>query len=351
MSTNQQKESSKSNNEEEVDLGSLFVIIGKGFSKFFNFIGGIFKGIFHFLITILIFLRGNSLKIGIAAIIGLVFGFFLEIKSSDSFSSVLLVQPNYKSVSQLYNNINYYNDLVVQKDTLGIQNVFNLDKETAASLKKFSIAPITNESDIINAYNDFVLEVDTATVSSYSLKEFKNSFNDLDYRIHKINVIAKKNDIFIKLEEVILSSVIKNKYFDRVKELSNENLNRTDSLLRQNLGQIDSLRKVYMQVMVAEAKKQFTGTNIDLGGEKTTTKELDLFETNRNLNSELIDVISSKSSMYEVINIISNFQPIGTEIKGPTNNYAFLLTVLCAGLMILFILLRQLNNYLNNYKK
>ena len=351
MSTNQQKESSKSNNEEEVDLGSLFVIIGKGFSKFFNFIGGIFKGIFHFLITILIFLRGNSLKIGIAAIIGLVVGFFLEIKSSDSFSSVLLVQPNYKSVSQLYNNINYYNDLVVQKDTLGIQNVFNLDKETAASLEKFSIAPITNENDIINAYNDFVLEVDTATVSSYSFKEFKNSFNDLDYRIHKINVIAKKNDIFIKLEEVILSSVIKNKYFDRVKELSNENLNRTDSLLRQNLGQIDSLRKVYMQVMVAEAKKQFSGTNIDLGGKKTTTKELELFETNSNLNSELIDVISSKSNMYEVINVISNFQPIGTEIKGPTNNYAFLLTFLSAGLMVLFLLLIQLNNFLSAYKK
>ena len=26
------------NNEEEVDLGSLFVIIGKGFKNFFNFI-------------------------------------------------------------------------------------------------------------------------------------------------------------------------------------------------------------------------------------------------------------------------------------------------------------------------
>ena len=42
MSTNQQKENSKNNNEEEVDLGSLFTIIGKGFSKFFNFIGNIF---------------------------------------------------------------------------------------------------------------------------------------------------------------------------------------------------------------------------------------------------------------------------------------------------------------------
>jgi len=351
MSTNQQKENSRSNNEEEVDLGSLFTIIGKGFSKFFNFIGGIFKGIFHFLISILIFLKENSLKIGIAAIIGLVVGFFLEIKSSDSFSSVLLVEPNYESVSQLYNNINYYNDLVVQKDTVGIQNVFNLDKETAASLKEFSIAPIINENDIINAYNDFVLEADTTTVNSYSFKEFKISFNDLDYHIHKINVIAEKNDIFNKLEEVILSSVVKNKYFDRVKELTNENLNRTDSLLRQNLGQVDSLRKVYMQVMIEEAKKQSNGTSIDLGGEKRSTKELELFETNRKLNSELIDVISSKSNMSEVINVISNFQPIGTEIKGATNNYAFLLTVLCAGLMTLFILLRQLNNYLNNYKK
>ena len=47
----------KNNNEEEVDLGSLFVIIGKGFKNFFNFIGSIFKGIFHRFILILIFLR------------------------------------------------------------------------------------------------------------------------------------------------------------------------------------------------------------------------------------------------------------------------------------------------------
>ena len=192
MSTNQQKENSKSNNEEEVDLGSLFVIIGKGFSKFFNFIGDIFKGIFHFLIVILIFLKENSLKIGIAAIIGFAVGFFLELKSSDTYSSVMLVQPNFKSVSQLYNNINYYNDLVKQKDTVGIQNTFNLDKETAASLKEFSIEPIANENDIINAYNDFVLEVDTATVSSYTFEYFKASFKDLDYKTHEINVIAEK---------------------------------------------------------------------------------------------------------------------------------------------------------------
>ena len=92
-------------------------------------------------------------------------------------------------------------------------------------------------------------------------------------------------------------------------------------------------------------------TNDHQNNAKTTTKELELFETNSNLNSELIDVISSKSNMYEVINVISNFQPIGTEIKGPTNNYAFLLTFLSAGLMVLFLLLIQLNNFLSAYKK
>jgi ribosomal protein L6P/L9E len=106
-----------------------------------------------------------------------------------------------------------------------------------------------------------------------------------------------------------------------------------------------------MQVMIAEAKKQFTGTNIDLGGKKTNTKELELFETNRKLNSELIDVISSKSNMYEVINVISSFQPIGSEIKGVTKNYAFLLAILGVGFMILVLLLRILNRYLASYDK
>ncbi len=351
MATNQQPNSNTNNNEEEVDLGSLFVIIGKGFSKFFNFIATIFKGIFHFFISILIFLKDNFIKIGIAAIIGLVAGVFLETSKEKRFASDLLVEPNFKSARQLYNNVNFYNDLVKQKDIARIQKTFNLDKETAASLKKFTIKPVINDNDIINSYNNFILSVDTTTVKSYSFEEFKGSFTDLDYEIHNINVIAEKNDVFDKLDEVILSSVVKNKYFNRVKELANENLNRTDSLLRQNLGQIDSLRRVYMQVMLDEAKKQSNGTSIDLGGEKRTTKELELFETNRKLNSELRNVIFEKSNKYEVINVISNFQPIGYEVKGITKNIAFQLAVLGALLMILVLLVFKVNTFLNNYKK
>ena len=351
MSTNNKPLNTENNKQEEVDLGSLFVIIGKGFSNFFSFIAKIFKEFFHLLITIFLFLKENSVKIGIALIIGLIPGVFLELTKKASYASDLLVSPNYQSARQLYNNVHYYNDLVLQKDTLRIAQTFNLDKETAASILEFTIEPVKNTSDLINSYNKFVTSVDTLTLQDYTFKDFEKSFTELDYHLHKIHVTAKKNNCFEQLGEVILSSVVKNKYFNRVKELSNENLDRTDALIRNNLGQTDSLRKVYMQVMLEEARKESAGTSIDLGGQKSSTKEIELFETNRNLNAQLSNIVYEKSVKYEVINVISNFQPIGYEVKGLTKNYAFLLGSLSAGLMILFLLLVKFNVFLTNYRK
>ena len=341
----------KNNNEEEVDLGSLFVIIGKGFKNFFNFIGSIFKWIFEFVIQILLFVKKHIVKIGVATVLGLIIGFFIESSTTKKYTSDLLVEPNFKSTSQLYNNIKYYNDLVKQKDTAGLEKTFFLNSEYAASLKEFSIEPVINENDIINSYNDFIEEVDTATVSSYSFEEFIKTFEELDYKVHKINVISEKNDVFSKLDEIIIKSVSNNKYFRKVKEITNENLNIRDSVYRQNLSQIDSLRKVYMKVLIEEARKESTGTSIDLGGQKSKTKEIDLFETNRKINQDLEEIAIRKSTEYDVINVISNFQPIGTEVKGVTKNYIFLLGSLGGALMIFWLLLRQLNTYLENYKQ
>ena len=345
MSTNQK------NNEEEVDLGSLFVIIGKGFSNLFNFIVNFFKGVFHLIISVLIFLKENVLKIAIGGIVGLIAGVFLQVKSSSKYGSDLLVEPNFKSTRQLYNNVNYYNDLVKQGNIATLENIFSLDSASAASLQKFEIEPLIMDTDIINLYDNLISSVDTLTIKSYDYLDFKGAFTAFDYKVHKITVVAGKNNVFDKLSGVIISSVVSNQYFNRIKVLTNEDLNRTDSLYRQNLLQIDSLRMVYMEVMLEEAKKQTLGTNIDLGGDKRTTKELELFETNRRINADIRNISLQKSKKYEVINVISNFQPIGYEIKGITKNYAFLLGVLGVGLMLVFLLFIKLNNYLENYKK
>ena len=345
MSTDQK------NNEEEVDLGSLFVIIGRGFSNLFNFIKGIFTGIFLSAIKVLIFLKKNFRPIGIAVIIGGVIGGLKEFNKEDLFYSQLVLEPNFKSTRQLYNNVNYYNDLVIQKDTALLQKIFNLEMSVAASLRKFEIEPVPIDSDIIDSYNSLILSVDTLTIKSYDYENFKASFTKYDYKFHKVTVKAEKNNVFDKLGDVIISSVVNNNYFNRIKTITNKSLNRTDSLYRQNLIQVDSLRNVYMKVMIEESKKQTSGTSIDLGGQKSKTKEIDLFATNRKINQDLEEIAIRKSTEYDVINVISNFQPIGTLVKGITKNYIFLLGSLGGALMIFWLLLRQLNTYLENYKQ
>ncbi|MDG1451350.1 MAG: hypothetical protein P8Q33_01040 [Polaribacter sp.] len=345
MPTNQ------NNNEEEVDLGSLFVIIGRGFSTLFNFIGTFFKFIFLSVIKALVFLKKNFRPIGIAVIIGGVIGGVKEFNKENLFYSQLVLEPNFKSTRQLYNNVNYYNDLVKQKDTAILQKIFNLEMSVAASLRKFQIQPVQIDSDIINSYNSLILSLDTLSVKSFGYESFKESFTNYDYKFHRITVRAEKNDVFDKLADVIISSVVNNNYFNRIKTITNKNLNRTDSLYRQNLIQVDTLRNVYMKVMIEESKKQTSGTSIDLGGQKSKTKEIDLFETNRKINQDLEEIAIKKSTEYDVINIISNFQPIGTKINFITENYIFLFGALGGGFMIFWLLLRQLNTYLENYKQ
>ena len=337
--------------EEEIELGSLFIIIGKGFSNFFNFIGKILKGISHFFILILLFIKDNLVKLAIAGAIGAVIGAFFEINEGTTYGADMQVQPNFKSTRQLYNNVNYYNDLVKQKDTVSIAKAFNISIEEASSLKKFEIFPIKNGNDILSSYDDLILSVDTLTAKSYSFTAFKNTFTDFDYKVHNIHVVSKQNNLFPKLDEIIIASVVDNEFFNKVKVLTNENLNRTDSLLRQNLSQLDSLRRVYMTVLIEESKKQNSGTNIDLGSTKKTTKELELFETNRKINTELKEISKDRSEKSEILNVISKFQPIGYEIKGIDENYGLLVAGIGVALMVLFLLLRKLNIYLNNYKK
>jgi hypothetical protein len=343
--------SKESKQEEEIELGSLFIIIGRGFSNLFNFIGKILKGVFHFFILTLLFIKDNFTKLAIAAIIGAVIGAFFEMKEGTTYGADMQVQPNFKSTRQLYNNVNYYNDLVKQKDTVSIAKAFNITMQEASSLKKFEIFPIKNGNDILSSYDELILSVDTLTAKSYSFTAFKTTFTDFDYKVHNIHVVATQNDVFSKLDEVIISSIVDNAFFNKVKQLTNKNLNRTDSLLRQNLTQLDSLRRVYMSVMLEEAKKQNSGTSIDLGGTKKTTKELELFETNRTISEDLRLITKERSEKSEVLNVISNFQPIGYEINGIDKNYGFLGASLGIFLMVLFLLLKQLNSYLNDYKK
>jgi hypothetical protein len=347
MSTNQQK----NNNEEEVDLGSLFVIIGKGFTKFFNFIGSIFKGIFHGFISILIFLKSNVIAIAIATIIGAVAGFFLEKDSVDLFESEMLVKPNFGSTKLLYKNIDFYNDLVKQKDTASLVETFQLTRAEAGSLKGFKIENLPSEHDIVDAYDKFAISNDTTTIKSFEYENFKATFSELDYKIHRIIAKSTQNNIFIKLQPAIIDAVKNNTYFKLSRNVVYKSLVTSDTILKRSIAQIDSLQSSYVKATLKEANKSTSGTNIDLGSSSSRPKEVELFETNRRLIEDLQDIVEDKVEKSEVVHVVSGFKPIGYKVSGITKNFIFLLGVLGAVLVIITLLLIKLNSYLNNYKK
>ncbi|QMU66480.1 MAG: hypothetical protein GKR88_20780 [Flavobacteriaceae bacterium] len=341
----------QSKTEEEVDLGSLFTIIGKGVSKVFNFIANIFIAVFNTCIILLLFLRKHVVKmIAVGIVFGIV-GFILEYNDDDIYDSKMLVKPNFNSVRQLYANIELYNNLIYQEEFNLLKEIFKISEEEAISLRLFSIEPVENENDIINAYDKLTLSVDTLAIKNYELEDFKKSFTSYDYIVYEIKVKSTNNKIFAKLDDIILSSIKDHDYFKRVKETENLNLDRSYALLQKNIKEADTLRKVYTKVLLEEAKKPTTGTSIDMGNRNNKDKELELFRTSREINSRLSQIAINKTNKKEIINVISSFQVIGTKVGGLKNSKTFVFFVFGVLVTLLVLLLKEVNIFLNNYKK
>lgn len=342
MSTNQ-------SNNEEVDLGSLFKVIGKGFSNLFKAIGNFFKAILHNIILFLVFLRKNALKLGIATIIGGGIGLFLDITKKPVYVSEMVVKPNFKSTQQLYNNVNFYHELVKQKDSTVLAEVLSITPHEASKLKGFYVTPIRNKNEQLELFDEFVQEVDTTTVKNVDIDEFKASFTDFDYKYHTIVVKSELNTIFDKISKPIINSVENNSYFKKQKTINDENLLENEKLLKKSLTEVDTLRNVYNEVLLAKAKKIEQGTNISLAEKSEDIGEIELFNQRLRLGKELIENNKDKAETSDILNVVSAFSKVGAKERGIVNKNAFIFSVIGFFLMTLIIAFFRLNKYLSNY--
>ena len=333
----------------EVDLGSLFKIIGEGFRNFFNFIGKVFKGILHSLILALVFIRNNAFKLGLALFIGAALGLYLDLTQPKQFSSTMIVEPNFRSTQQLYKNINYYHELVKQRDSILLAKTLNISVNEASKLKGFYIDPIINENEKYELFDSFSQEIDSALVKYINLKEFKKAFTKYDYKYHQIEVKSLNSTIFEKLSIPIISSVENNSYFKNQKKINDENLLQNERVLKKSLREVDTLRKIYNEVLITEANKQNTGTAITLAQGVKKTNEIELFKESLELNEELIDNNKEKAETTEIVNVVSTFSKIGVKERSILKKWTFVLGVSLGLVMLIVILLIRLNSYLKNY--
>ncbi|NER13261.1 hypothetical protein GWK08_07405 [Leptobacterium flavescens] len=339
------------NSSEEVDLGQLFKLIGNAFNKFFNFIASIFKGLFHLLILLLLFLQKHFIKFAIAGVIGLAIGFYLDLRRGDIYESSMVVEPNFNSVQQLYNNISFYNELAQAQDSTSLAQALKITEREAASIKKVFAESYSDENQKVKLFDDFIRQLDTNTIKVIDFESYLKNFNSLDARFHKITVVSDDNTIAKKVQPEIVSSISANIYFKIQKQTSDENLKLQDSLYNKQSQEIDSLQKLYRQVMIKTAENPGTGTSINLADNNIAqNRELELIKQMDLLKENIVELNEEKANKANIINVISDFPARGARANSLFKSYKFLIFTGFISFTLLILLLLELNHFLKSYK-
>lgn len=336
---------------EEVDLGQLFKLIGNAFDRFFRFIGRIFTGIFGVVLLFLFFIQRHFLKFVAVVVGGLVLGVILDRTKEPQYVSTMVVEPNFNSVQQLYNNVGFYNELARANDSVSLSEALNISENEASAIKRFSVESYSDENQKILLFDRFVRSLDSTTKRAIDMEAYLKNFNSFDARFHTISVTATDNTIAKKIQPAIISSISNNSYFNLQKDISDSNIKLQDSLYNKQIVEIDSLQLLYKQVMLKEAEREI-GTNISLGErDSQNNKELSLINKMEDLKLGLVQLNIERGNRSSILNVISDFPRKGAEDKAFFKSYKFLIPVLFLILAALVSILLSLNKYLKNYQR
>ena len=339
--------------EEEVDLGQLFSAIGKMFKDFFNFIGKILKSVFHYLILVLIFLKGHIFKLVIAIILGAVIGFTSDYLSPSKYSYDMIIQPNYRSIDQVYESLEYYNVLIEQKDSIKLSKNFDISYEQANNLIEFRLTSYDTEKDKLLLYDEFIKNTDTITHKNFSYATFKSDKESkFDSDKYVFRIISNDNKLK-SFENKIVSDIEKNITLQNNRRIKLNTL-KLDSIATVNaINDAKDLRNLYKEITLLEVKnnKSSASTYIDFSKETKQNNDIELFEIVKKLNKNLIELEKEKETSVNIVNIITSFNPSGKKIGTLYETKMFRWGVLFGGFVLFFILIKVINEYLKKYQQ
>ncbi|MFC0603423.1 hypothetical protein [Winogradskyella pulchriflava] len=340
---------------EEVDLGQLFIAIGKMFEKLFSFIGKVFRTLFSIIIYSLKPLVNNIKTVLVILMLAAIAGFIIEKLSKPVFVSSMLVKPYFDSKYQLANNVEYFNALIKAKDYNQLSKIFEFDSVVAKELIAFDIeiGPET-PNDLLVEYDTYIKGIDSTLAQSQELtyESFIENRNVLSGSTFSITAESYKKDIFVSLDKGF-EKTFKNQYSEKLKDLRDKSFKIKRETYIKQLERSDSLQQIYLQVLKTESEE---GGKISIEGllpmtkEKSVTHEYDLFnqeirlrDSIRSLDEQLI----TKSDFYDVL---SNFEDIGTPEKKFEKRYSILFPIIALTIIVLTFLFMKAFKFIKDYE-
>src|SRR6056297_2806326 len=228
------------NNSDEIDLGQLFQMIGRGFNA-----------VFRFFLRVFLYLKRNILILMGLIVIGLAAGFGLNQIITKKLKTEVIVEPQTESKNYLYDVVNEIQANIKAKDTtffksIGIEEIdFDALEVTIAPVDDNKVSSVSEMKylELLQSFGN------TNAIGDIVRAELQNksSFN------HRITFYFKNTQLGKQFANQVLAYINSNPYFERLIEVNRSN---AKSRIEQNqtlLNQVDEIIKNYTTGLAAKA--------------------------------------------------------------------------------------------------
>ncbi|MDT0606251.1 hypothetical protein [Croceitalea rosinachiae] len=223
-------------NSDEIDLGQLFQLIGRGFNKLFNFI-----------LKLFLYFKKNALILLILIVVGAAIGFGLSQIITKKLKTEVIVKPQMESKNYLYDVINEVQSNIRAKN-LDFFRSIGIEMDNLDGLK-VEIAPIddgkvSSESEMkfLELLQSFE-NTDAVTDIVRAELQNKSSFN------HRITFFYKNAENGKIFAQKVMEYINSNDYFGGLIEIYRENAQTRITENKALLKQVDELISNYSKQM------------------------------------------------------------------------------------------------------
>ncbi|NAY91659.1 hypothetical protein GTQ34_06995 [Muricauda sp. JGD-17] len=233
------------NTSDEIDLGQLFQMIGRGVNKLGNFF-----------LRVFLYLKKNAIILISLAIIGALIGFGLKFISEEKQQLDVIVKPNLESKDYLYDivdeiavnlkdkNESFFNEMgIAIDDTKGFEISIEPVKEDAKT------------ADMELEYLEVLQKFEDTDLIADVLREELLKNTELHHRITFFYKSEKGNVVAQKLMEYINS----NAYFNELISIQTKNALETIERNESSIAQIDTLIAEYTRSMKTNSQSSEVG--------------------------------------------------------------------------------------------
>tara|TARA_B100000768_G_C11267089_1_gene371620 strand:- start:937 stop:1983 length:1047 start_codon:yes stop_codon:yes gene_type:complete len=330
------------NNEQEVDILSLFSLISKKTNSVFVLLINLLISGLNLFIRLLSVIRKSYLLLSAAVIIGSLMGYTYQKNFyKPTYTSTLTLSPNFGSTYQLYETIKFYQNLIIYKDFEKLKSYLNLDSSESKALKNITIEPYTNEYLKLTNYKALLGSADSITAINFNYDNYISKIPFDSYSRHVIKLELNKNRVPTQIEERIIQNVENNIYYKNKKETYLENLKIKKEYILESIVKLDTL----LFAQKEKPKAENLGTTIVLDENQNQNIDLQLFDRYSSLRNKLIDINYEMNDKKNVINTIDSFSDVGSVVN---KNFTFIVALFLFLMTLFLILIYKLNKKLSN---